>query len=139
MEVEVIKLNQIELSLSYEGYLWMSNCDNPLVLNGERLNFLPKEDENPFIVEGNLFCKPKSISYSIKYVDGEYIVRKYQLSPNDRNKPNEEICYLANRMDDKDSGNRWLKFIRFWEKIPDDNCLGLPVLTFTKEVFIGFK
>jgi CRISPR type III-associated protein (TIGR04423 family) len=34
--------------------------------------------------------------------------------------------------------DRWLKFIRYWEEKEDRNCMDMPVLTLTKNVFIGF-
>ena len=37
------------------------------------------------------------------------------------------------------TGGRWLKFLRYWEEKKDENCMNMPVLTFTKNIFIGFK
>ena len=135
-----ISINDIK-ALSYEGYLWMSDQEEPKVYDNEPIT-LPKEGDNPFIVEGQLFNKAEGLSYSIKYVDGQYIVQEYTVTEADKENPdNEPKNYESNRM-----GDRKLMFLRYWEEILDEdnyrdsnNPKGLPVLTQTKNVFIGFK
>lgn len=127
--------------LTYEGYLWMSDLEEPTVYENEPVS-LPKEGDNPFVVEGQLFNRANGLSYSIKYVDGQYIIQEYTVTEADKNNPdNETKTYIANRM-----GDRKLQFLRYWEEVFDednykdsDNPKGLPVLTQTKNVFIGFK
>ena len=58
-----------------------------------------------------------------------------------KNPDNQIKTYLSNRMGDKK-----LQFLRYWEEVPDEdnyrdssNPKGLPVLTQTKNVFVGFK
>ena len=131
----------INETYQYEGYLWMSDQEEPKVFENQPVA-LPREDDNPFVVEGQLFNKKHGLSYSIKYVDGEYIIQEYTVTEADKNNPNnEKKAYLSNRM-----GGRWLQFLRYWEEILDEdnykdvaNPEGLPVLTQTKNVFIGFK
>jgi CRISPR type III-associated protein (TIGR04423 family) len=75
------------------------------------------------------------MSYSIKYVDGQYLIIKYKVAPDDfTDKDNELKFFLSNRM-----GGRRLKFLHYWEEKKDENCMGMSVLTFTKNVFVGFK
>ena len=127
--------------LTYEGYIWMSDQEEPTVYENEAIT-LPEEGANPFIVEGQLYNEVKRLSYSIKYVDGKYIVQEYIVTETDtENKDNQVKTYLSNRMGDKE-----LQILRYWEEVPDednykdgDNPNGLPVLTQTKNVFIGFK
>ena len=127
--METIKLNKCE------GYLWWSNQQEPKVYQDEAIDIYLDETQNPFVVEGQLYDLDEQMSYCIKYVDGLYIINKYKVEKQDLdNHDYETIDYLSNRMD-----NRWLKFLRYWEAKEDENCLGMPVLTLTKNVFIGFK
>jgi len=138
-----ISINQIK-ALPYEGYLWMSDQELPQIYNQENIS-LPKEGENPFVVEGMLYNKENELSYSIRFVDGEYIVQEFKVTQADiKNPDNQEKVYEPNRMDDL-KGKR-LRFLRYWEEVLDEdnykdeqNPDGLPVLTLTKNVFIGFK
>ena len=130
----------VNKDLNYEGYIWLSDKEEPTVYEDDPVT-LPKEG-NPFVVEGQLYNKAEGLSYSIKYVDGQYIIQKYTVTEEDmKNKDNEVKEYKLNRKADK-----WLKFLRYWEEIPDEDNFkdeehpnGLPVLTMTKNVFIGFK
>ena len=118
-----------------EGYLWWSDQQIPLVYQDESLDICLDDSKNPFVVEGQLYDKECLKSYSIKYVDGQYFVNIYKVDEQDFVNPdNEQKTFLLNIMDD-----RWLKFLRYWEEKEDENCMGMPVLTFTKNVFVGFK
>ena len=117
-----------------EGYLWWSDLQEPKVYCGEKMDQSFDENANPFVVEGQLFDKDNNVSYSIKYIDGEYIVEKFEVQDDDFTNPNNETkTYLSNRM-----GDRWLSFLRYWEEKNDENCMNMPVLTLTKNVFVGF-
>jgi len=118
-----------------EGYLWWSDQQIPQVYQDESLDICLDNSKNPFVVEGQLYDKECLMSYSIKYVDGQYLIKVYKVDEQDFVNPdNEQRTFLSNRMD-----NRWLKFLRYWEEVKDENCMGMPVLTFTKNVFVGFK
>lgn len=126
--METIQINKCE------GYLWWSDQQKPKVYQDELIDICLDETENPFVVEGLLYDEENKESYSVKYVDGLYLINKYKVDESDFiNIDNEEKSYLSNRMDD-----RWLKFIRYWEEKEDGNCMDMPVLTLTKNVFIGF-
>lgn len=126
--METIKINKCE------GYLWWSDQQKPKVYQDELIDICLDEAENPFVVEGLLYDERNKESYSIKYVDGQYLINKYKVVDSDfTNSDNQIKSYLSNRMDD-----HWLKFIRYWEEKEDKNCMGMPVLMLTKNVFIGF-
>lgn len=126
--METIKINKSE------GYLWWSDQQKPRVYQDELIDICLDEAKNPFVVEGQLYDEENKESYSIKYVDGKYHINKYKVNESDLiNQDNEVKSYLSNRMDD-----RWLKFLRYWEEKEDENCMGMPVLTLTNNVFIGF-
>jgi CRISPR type III-associated protein (TIGR04423 family) len=118
-----------------EGYLWWSDQQIPQVYQDEALDICLDETKNPFVVEGQLYDRECRQSYSIKYVDGQYLIIIYNVAERDfANPDNEQKDFLSNRM-----GDRRLKFLRYWEEKEDENCIGMPVLTFTKNVFVGFK
>lgn len=132
------------------GYIWMSDKESPEVFEGKSFERVLDETKNPFIIEAQLYDKDNRISYSIKYVDGEYIVNKTEieksvltaLSGDDEEyklsdgSVVEKKTYLANRMGDN---NLWLIFYRFWVAENDDQCLGMPAMKLNKNVFVGFK
>lgn len=118
-----------------EGYLWWSDQQEPKIYDGDAIDISLDETKNPFVVEGQIYDKEEKKSYSIKYVDGQYLINIYKVEAGDlTNKDNEPKNFLSNRM-----GDRWLKFLRYWEEKNDENCMNMKVLTFTKNVFIGFK
>ena len=126
--METIQINKCE------GYLWWSDQQKPKVYQDESIDICLYEAKNPFVVEGQLYDEENKESYSVKYVDGLYLINKYKVDDSDFiNIDNEEKSYLSNRMDD-----RWLKFLSYWEEKKDANCMGMSVLTLTKNVFIGF-
>ena len=127
--METIKINKCD------GYLWWSDQQEPKVFEGQSIDQCLDETQNPFVVEGLLYDKEEKKSYSIKYVDGQYLIKKYKVEVGDlTNKDYESKSFLSNRM-----GDHWLKFLRYWEEKEDENCMNMPVLTFTKNVFVGFK
>ncbi len=126
--MKTIKINKCE------GYLWWSDQQKPKIYDGEALDICLDETKNPFVVEGQFYDKGTKESYSIKYVDGQYLINIYKVADEDLvNSANETKSYLSNRID------HWLRFLRYWEEKEDENCMGMPVLTLTKNVFIGFK
>ena len=127
--METIKINKCE------GYLWWSDQQKPEAYQDEQIDIILDETKNPFVVEGQLFDKEEKKSYSMKYVDGQYLINVYKVGDGDlTNKDNESKRFLSNRI-----GDRWLKFLRYWEEKNDENCMNMPVLTLTKNVFIGFE
>lgn len=148
--MEKINIDKLNISDCWEGYIWMSNSQNPLVNEHIPRTIDLNPDVNPFIVEGELFDNSSKTSYSIKYIDGEYHVyyepvidEKWLKLKNQEETEYDDVefvvrrtDYLSNRMDGK-----WLKFLRFWEPTEegDENCEGMKPLIITKNVFIGFK
>lgn len=151
-----MRINDLPLNKDFEGYLWLSNSNKPKVFPTENVDIVLKEDMMPFVVEGQLYDSTTCISYSIRYVDGKYLVYKNDIDPTLLNlgvgnqksitlkdKEGEDVTciverkdYLSNRMDGK-----WLTFLRYWEPTEDgdENCKGMKPLVITKNVFIGFK
>ncbi len=127
--MEIIKIQKAQ------GYLWQSDKEQPDLKDNENIELCLDENVNPFIVEGQLYDVENHISYSIRYIDGKYLVCKFSVKDEDLNNPdNEYKTYFSNRMKD-----RKLKFLRYWEPRCDANCLDMYVLSQTKNVFIGFE
>lgn len=148
---------QIGINGNFEGYLWKSNEQEPEVYFGEGL--LPAytfdDETNPFIIEGQLFDAKAGLSVSIKYVDGEYKIKKYFIEKKDSNHPS--FFYVIKDDDGENKveihceikelhykGNSKLKghnlhFYELWEEKPDSLCCNMKVLEATKVIFAGFE
>ena len=119
---------------TYEGYIWMSDASEPVIIDGEIGEVVLDPAANPFIIESQLVSRSKEESYSVKYVDGAYIARYHDLKP----LPEEiGICeekkYFGHRM----SGRRLL-FRQYWRRVPDPLCEDMEVLQPKELVFAGF-
>jgi CRISPR type III-associated protein (TIGR04423 family) len=116
----------------YEGYIWYSNEKEPEVIDNKDFEINIPDTQNPFIIEGQLFDRNNQKSYSIKFVDGEYLVTTYDLSKQGNNYEKKE--FLSNRMD-----NRILLFRQYWKEEKDELCCGMTTLHPAEFVFVGFK
>ena len=137
-------MKQIEAA-KYEGYLWYSNEKKPMVFDGSEpvpeMNL--DEEKNPFIIEGNLWDEDGRNSIMIRYVDGEYIVRRTKVKEEELSRAYSQAYesgsptlkkYLAHRIE----GVKCLCFLQYWQAEPDDMCEKMCVLRPSKLVFIGF-
>lgn len=141
MEVKDLDMTEIPQDEKYQGYLWPSDQNEPIVCGGNKTlndaisdfykeNEIPDFKENPFIVEGFLFNAKGNSSITIKYAGGKYLVKEYCNLAIDNDNVRK---YHSNRMD-----NRILKFMQNWVSVPDDNCCGFDVLQPAELVFVGF-
>lgn len=121
---------------TYQGYLWASDKSEPKVYYNEFISGLSfNNNDNPFIIEGQLINIDDNISYSIKYVDGEYIFKEYDI--NQLNKIRTSYIdkeYLSNKMGEHKMGIR-----HYWEGNKDQYCENYEVLQPAENVFIGLK
>ena len=118
---------------NYTGYLWYSNEKKPKVYQNEEFELDLDKIENPFVIEGQLYDEGRRLSYSIKFVDGKYIVKEYKLDEL------KDVCYTeqtyqGNRMD-----GTTLCFYQYWREEPDGFCEGMNVLQPNELVFVGFN
>lgn len=131
-----MNLSDIDKKTKYQGYIWMSDSNQPIVLKNEVISIDLEECKNPFVIEAELFDADKSISYSVRYVDGEQMVRKFEI---DETKLFGEPIqkYVSHRIGD----GIILKFFRNWKKEldPDKLCEGMETLVPSDFVFIGFE
>ena len=85
----------INITKDFQGYLWMSDQPKPEIFDKDKERQLVLDStKNPFVIEGQLSDGEKS--YSIKYVDGEYIVVEYDVTDDDIKNAK---SYYPNRME----------------------------------------
>lgn len=131
----ITTLQAIPIANKYEGYLWWSNKAAPDVYLNQPLPEWPLESANPFIIEGNLWDPEKELSFSIRYIDGSYLVHSFSIS---------QLAgydfltksYLPNRFP-KEFDLR-LSFCEYWIPQEDPFCEGMEVLRPAMMVFTGF-
>lgn len=122
----------IKITNEFQGYIWMSDEAVPHVYDFDTESELILDpDKNPFINEGLLYDTKSNISYSIKYIDGKYIIRKTQvLLPYDIS---DTFVFHSHGI-----GKR-LRFIAEWKEYNDPLCENMPVKCFSDYIFIGFN
>jgi len=124
-------MDTIEKSI-YEGYIWYSNANTPECFTSKSIDqSILDKATNPYIIEAQLF--DGKVSYSVKYVDGQYIVNKYTMSELSGKTYTEKVV-KGNRMEDKN-----LCFNQYWEEKTDDLNCELKFLSPAEFVFTGFK
>lgn len=135
----ITTLQAIPIANKYEGYLWWNNKAAPDVYLdqkvSEKLSAWPLESANPFIVEGNLWDPAKELSFSIRYIDGAYLVHEFRMSQlvgYDFLTKN----YLPNRF--PKTFDMRLSFCEYWLPERDPFCEGMEVLRPAMMVFTGF-
>ena len=135
-------MNKIEIKIEKGcyGYLWMSNQPNPTVIYDESVELSLDNNSNPFVVEGHLYVKDK-LSYSIKYVDGSYILKRYDLTslPKEWVKEDGVRKFVANRLKKDDLTIDEIYFKQYWVPKEDDLCNGMKTLQPGALVFVGFN
>lgn len=121
----------------YEGYVWRSDEKAPVVYMGDAgMELVLDDEENPFVVEGNLWDSERRLSIYIRYVDGRYIVRHTTVTDEDlQSERCTEKTFIAHRM----KGVGSLRYVQYWESCADDLCEGMETLRPEKTVFIGFN
>ena len=142
-----MKTNHIQPG-NYVGYLWYSDKTAPDVLNGVQLTDVLRPDENPFVIEGQLWDETQQVSYSIRYVvsndgqqgiSGHYVIQQWNLK-NDfptSDFDHTELEALPNQAFSKEAGK--LLFRRYWKAEKDELCEDMKVLNPHALVFVGFK
>jgi len=119
----------------YEGWLWYSDEDSPKVFNvADECPATFDENINPFVVEGQLWSEETQTSISIRYVDGHYIIKKYDLSREDADAPTTERSFIAHRLGEV----KRVKMRHYWKAESDPLCEGFEALMPDKLVFVGF-
>jgi CRISPR type III-associated protein (TIGR04423 family) len=130
-----MRVTEIKKS-NYQGYLWYSDKKTPESFSNKECGGELDAEKNPFIIEGQLYDSENRISYSIKYVDGEYFINEYKVKETDLiDKDNDQVSYKAHRMGE----GVVLEFLQYFREVEDELCESMKVLQPAEKVFIGFK
>lgn len=126
------------VTAKYEGYIWYSDEREPRVFRGDETvdveKFLRDDADRHFVVEGNLWNKETQESFAIRYVDGQYRVRRTDMSGADSDKVSEKT-FVPHKIE----GVKALVFRQVWEAEEDPLCEGMPALRPKRLVFVGFE
>lgn len=135
-----MKVDNIEQGF-FEGYYWKSDENIPHTLMNEEFNIDLLSCKNPFIIEAQLYNEKAKVSYSLKYVDGEYLIHKWDnVFPKMDSEEYTQISFFPNRIgEDKDIKGLKLTFLQHWVAEKDDKCNGMKVLQPKELVFVGFN
>jgi CRISPR type III-associated protein (TIGR04423 family) len=117
---------------NYEGYYWLSDAEQPILVNDKNKFDASKIGINPFIIEGMLWDDVNKISIMISHT-GKYQIWEYKLIELEGEK--EEKEYMAHRLD----GISKVCFTQLWQEEPDANCEGMLALKMKAQIFTGFK
>ncbi len=127
-------LSEIPLR-NYVGYVWYSNESKPKILpeESEKVDFFTLE-ENPFIIEGLLWCESEQKSILIRHT-GKYHIYEYDLEliPKEYLVPK---VYLPHRLGDK---VKHVYFQQLWIPEKDPFCEKMEVMTMKALIFTGFN
>lgn len=121
-------------NIEYVGYIWMSDKSAPQAISN--INELPTTT-NPYIVEGNLYCKEKDISISIRNTGDKLFITKIDLNAaeNDASVILEPQTFIAHRAP---NNHKKVCFKQAWIAEKDDYCEGMHVLQPAWRAFVGF-
>lgn len=116
---------------NYQGYLWYSNEQGPIILDG-RSEWGVEIDEtaNPFIIEGQLWDEESRTSVSIKYIDGKYFKKETVLGGE-----YDLVEFIPRRMSNVEK----LLFARCWKTVKDELCEGFYAKKLDSVIFKGLK
>ena len=131
---------EIKIEKGCYGYLWKSNQPKPTVIYDESVDLSLDNNMNPFIVEGHLYVEDK-VSYSIKYVDGHYIIKQYDMQnlPKDWIKENGVKKFIANKLEKDDFTIEEICFEQYWIPEEDVLCAGMKTMRPGAFIFVGFN
>jgi CRISPR type III-associated protein (TIGR04423 family) len=114
---------------NYVGYYWLSDENAPRKYSEQEFNQAAKTI-NPFIIEANLWDSNQQVSVSVRHT-GRYHVQVYDLSQYDAIDEEQSFISVKNIPP--------LKFKALWREQADSFTLGMPVLKFVANAFVGFK
>ena len=122
----------------YEGYIWGSDDNSPLILRDEAFDISTWLNNNPYIVEALLYSKEDNFSLHIRHT-GNYQIATYDL--NGLSKENlQDVSFLPHRLDKNNKGEKINRvcFQQLWLPEDDPYCEGMPVLKMKALIFTGF-
>ena len=127
-------IKDIDKNWKYKGYIWKSDKEEPQTLNDETIGDAFDDISNPFVIEALLYSEEHKTSYTVRYVNGKYIVSKFDTQKQENDS---EVKFFSKRI----KNNPTLHFIQRWKECeePENLCEGMNTLVPAELVFIGFN
>ena len=126
----------------WDGYIWKSDAAKPEIISDKEFDFDTIDDSsNPFVIEGELYDKDANVSVSIRYIDGQHIIRDFDVNMlNPDTTALTPYTFVPNRM----PGIEGLNFMQVWRTAEDESCKdssghNMKVLQPAELIFTGFK
>ena len=126
-----LDIKDIKSEKPFEGYLWMSDSAEPIIINHQILDNNWIKDELPFVVEGYLYDGENS--YVIRHTGKGYFIREFAKDEIEACE-NSEQTFVSNRMKDMK-----LKFKQLWRAEKDSLCCDMKTLRPWALIFCGFS
>jgi CRISPR type III-associated protein (TIGR04423 family) len=126
------QLNELN-NIEFEGYVWLSDQEEPKILNNQTFDFSKYEEgSNPFIIEALLY-KENDKSVHITHT-GKYNIQSFDLNNLPQDSELVDVNYLPHRLE----GVKKVCFRQLWIPENDENCENMPVLKMKALIFVGF-
>ena len=123
---EKISLVQIPQDLQFVGYYWLSDQKKPTVQKNMGNIDHKIFSDLPFVIEANFFAPKDEISISIRNIEGEYHVWKYDL----KDASSEGKKYLGKEFD--------FLMVEAWEEVEDRSLEDMKTFVPAWAAFAGF-
>ena len=121
----------------YQGYIWLSDKKEPLILVDELFpGHLKNNSVESFIVEAQLYEKETNISIRMLFVDNvlhTYSYNLYELEKTRFFETEDNKQFVGNRMKEK-----ILLFRQYWIEENDPYCINMKTLKPAELVYVGF-
>ena len=120
---------------NYQGYLWYSDNKTPIIFTGDKTVAINERDD-AFIVEGLLWDAATRTSLRIYFHDGKQYIYRKEVTANELKgcEYTSQESYVSHRLQ-----GRRLSFLRYWQLVADEYCVGFDTLTPQSLVFVGFE
>lgn len=120
----------------YIGYVWMSDKEEPIVLEQPTEFDFSSIEVNPFVQEALLFSEEENISVMVRHT-GVYNITEFCLNKfPEEYELVEKQYYPHKKLGFKDTR---VCISQLWLPKKDDNCEEMEVLTLKAHIFTGFK
>ncbi len=115
----------------FEGYYWYSNAQKPEVIQNEKID-KNKFTSLPFVVEGNFYAKAEKVSIQVKFINGNYLVTRFNFSELDPKLGHMQI-YAGHDLKGKN-----FQVLEAWSEVEDPYLENMKTLQPAWSAFAGF-
>lgn len=124
-----------------EGYYWLSDATEPIILLNESIDIKIFQTQLPFVVEANFYTPKEDVSISIKNIDGNYHVNLIELANiDDPLKVVYSYKGIFSALSDSEEKQQWnFKVCEIWGEMSDEMLAGMKTLVPVCLAFIGFE